>query len=143
MIEFDILTKLHRSFTRAAIVIDRRSLVEISNSIKIILKLLVTPRPYSNIIFNSLGNTHQQLIETAKENFHDGEWHSVAFEMDNSESTEGNRYVAKFSTDGKTRLSTLSSKFKFKGYITIGYSFLRFHSVERFTKKRSEVKYYS
>ena len=46
------------------------------------------------------------MIETAREDYHDGEWHEVSFEIDNKETAEGS-YIAKFTTDGKMRLSTL------------------------------------
>lgn len=67
-------------------------------------------------------NDNTQVIETSKENYHDGEWHDVSFEIDNKITTELS-YIAKFSTDGKTRLSTLSSAFSFNGYVHIGFGF--------------------
>ena len=63
-----------------------------------------------------------QVIETAKDNYHDGEWHHSSFEIDNK-LTSDNTYIAKFTTDGKMRLSTLSIEFKFNGYVHIGFGF--------------------
>ena len=63
-----------------------------------------------------------QVIETARENYHDGEWHKVSFEIDNK-LTADNSYIAKFSTDGKIRLSTLSSAFMFNGFVHVGFGF--------------------
>ena len=67
-------------------------------------------------------NDNTQVIETAKENYHDGEWHSVFFELDNKVTADTN-YLARFATDGKVRLSTLSSAFTFNGFVHIGFGF--------------------
>lgn len=61
------------------------------------------------------------IIETSKENYHDGEWHHSYFEINNE--LQDGRYLAKFSTDGKTRLSTLSSSFLFNGNVHIGFGY--------------------
>ena len=61
------------------------------------------------------------VFETAKENYHDGEWHSTSFEIDNK--VVGTEYLVKFSADGKTRLSPVSNSFKFNGYVNIGFGF--------------------
>lgn len=62
-----------------------------------------------------------QVIETAKENYHDGEWHSVSFVVDNVKINDD--YVVKFTVDGKTRLSKTSDFFKFAGKVNIGFGF--------------------
>ena len=63
-----------------------------------------------------------QIIETAKEGYHDALWHSVMFEIDNKITAEGG-YLLKFEVDGKTRLSEMSTAFKFDGMLNIGFSF--------------------
>ncbi|XP_065666075.1 contactin-associated protein-like 2 isoform X1 [Hydra vulgaris] len=65
---------------------------------------------------------NMQIIQTAKENYHDGEWHNVSFEIDNVATTDGS-FVIKFTVDGKTRLSSLNQAFYFNGYINIGFGF--------------------
>ena len=67
-------------------------------------------------------NSNMQIIQTAKENYHDGEWHNASFEIDNVPSTD-NTYILKFTVDGKTRLSTLNKAFYFNGFINIGFGF--------------------
>jgi len=63
-----------------------------------------------------------KIIETAKEDFHDNEWHSVKFEIDNQETTDKS-YIASFTVDGKTRYTQLNQKIKFDGYINLGFGF--------------------
>lgn len=63
-----------------------------------------------------------QIIETAKENYHDGEWHSASFLVNNVKNTD-NSYVVEFVVDGKTRLSQMSEAFKFEGKVNIGFGF--------------------
>ena len=63
-----------------------------------------------------------QVIETAKEGYHDSLWHSVAFEIDNKATAEG-EYQLKFEVDGKTRLSAMSKAFYFNGFVNVGFSF--------------------
>ena len=63
-----------------------------------------------------------KMIETARENFHDNQWHEVAFEIDNSESTE-KTFMAKFVVDGKTRFSRLNNRVNFDGNVNIGFGF--------------------
>lgn len=67
-------------------------------------------------------DSNMQMIETAKTGYHDGEWHDVSFLLDNQQ-TEGGAYTARFTVDGKTRLSMLSENFKFDGYVNIGFGF--------------------
>lgn len=63
-----------------------------------------------------------QFIETSKENFHDGEWHSVAFNLPNVLTPE-QYYEAQFTVDGKTRLAKLTNKIDFEGHVNIGFGF--------------------
>ena len=63
-----------------------------------------------------------QIIETAKEEYHDGQWHSAEFEVDNKP-TSDNEYIIRFVVDGKTQLSKMSSSFKFDGHINVGFGF--------------------
>ncbi|XP_012566541.2 contactin-associated protein like 5-3 [Hydra vulgaris] len=63
-----------------------------------------------------------QIIQTATENYHDGQWHNASFEIDNVPATDGT-YIIKFTVDGKTRLSNLNNVFYFNGYINIGFGF--------------------
>ena len=63
-----------------------------------------------------------QVIETAKENYHDGEWHTASFNVNNEKNAE-NSYIVKFVVDGKTRLSKMSEAFQFAGKINIGFGF--------------------
>jgi len=63
-----------------------------------------------------------QVIETAKEEYHDGEWHSASFIVNNIKNNDGD-YVVQFTVDGKTRLSKMSDSFKFAGSVNIGFGF--------------------
>ena len=63
-----------------------------------------------------------KIIETAREEFNDNQWHEVSFDIDNQESTEKS-YTAKFIVDGKTRFTKLNKRINFDGYINIGFGF--------------------
>ncbi|XP_066924868.1 EGF and laminin G domain-containing protein-like [Clytia hemisphaerica] len=62
-----------------------------------------------------------QVIETAKEKYHDGEWHSASFVVNNVKN--GESYEVEFVVDGKTRLSKMSDIFKFEGAVNVGFGF--------------------
>ncbi|XP_065666081.1 contactin-associated protein like 5-3 isoform X2 [Hydra vulgaris] len=64
----------------------------------------------------------KQIIVTAKEDYHDGQWHQASFEIDNKEAADKS-YILKLSVDGKTRLSSLSQSFYFNGYLNVGFGF--------------------
>ena len=85
---------------------------------KIQLKIDRKGRVAVSVEFDSV----MQTIETAKEEYHDGQWHQASFEIDNKPATD-NSYILKFTVDGKTRLATLSRQFYFNGYLNIGFGF--------------------
>lgn len=67
-------------------------------------------------------DTRVKVIETAREDYHDNQWHEASFDIDNEESAEKS-YTAKFTVDGKTRYTKLNKRIPFDGYINIGFGF--------------------
>lgn len=64
-----------------------------------------------------------QIIETAREEYHDGQWHSASFEVDNIANPPDNDYIVKFTVDQKQRLSKMGKEFPFDGTVNIGFGF--------------------
>jgi len=69
-----------------------------------------------------VGGSNVQVIQTAKEDYHDGEWHSASFNIENKLNAE-NKFLGEFTVDGKTRLFVMSKKFFFNGYVNVGFGF--------------------
>ena len=64
------------------------------------------------------------ILETSKENYHDGEWHSTSFDIDSSKTDQQTTMnTISFSADKKTRLAPIAHKFTFNGWVNIGFGF--------------------
>lgn len=69
-----------------------------------------------------IGKPNKQVVQTAKENYHDGEWHEASFYLENTPNTD-NKYIGQFTVDKKTRLFELSKKLTFFGTVNVGFGF--------------------